>query len=286
MKKISVLLFFMLIFIFPNRIYANGAGLPAFFKINDKYAISNPLQAFGITASSFLIPQDFAPENYIVNHPIHFQVDETQLQTVIPQDFLKKTKFSWDFGDGTKADDLENSHTYTKIGSYILVLTINVYEADTSQAPTQFIDSFLMNILPENGNYTLPQAVIKVNKQQVIDPLNKPINIDYNKPITFDASSSTADGKIIDYIWNFGDGQTSTKPIVTHTYTNQYSNIVVLRVKDTNGFISDAFVGLTNSTDYKKSSISSQNQNYLFDALLALPFLVLIGIGIRLLKKK
>ncbi len=244
MKKIIVL-FLLAFFLFPNTAFANGAGLPAFFQINDKYAISNPLQSYGITASTFLIPQDFAPENYVVNEPIQFNIDQKPLTSVIPKDLMDTTKFSWDFGDGTKAEGLSNSHTYTKSGSYILVLTINIYSSD-AQIPTQFIDSFLINIIPNKDFNKLPKAYIKINGDEVHNPLDTNYKTNFGLPTTLDASNSKDEGgKIIEYLWNFGDGETSTKQSDTHLYKQPpYERIVVLRVKDDNGYISDTFADL------------------------------------------
>lgn len=286
MRKI-LLLCVLLFLVFPSIAYANGAGLPPFFKINGKDSISNPLQTFGITAQSFLIPQDFAAENYIVNKPIDFTIDESQLEPVIPQELLGKAHFSWDFGDGKKAEGLTNTHTYSKMGSYILALTINIYETN-GQPPTQFIDSFLINVIPDNG-YTLPQAVITVNNQQVKDPLNKPLPINLKDSVDFDASSSKSQAKIVSYLWNFGDGETSTEKIVTHTYSSKYFSTVVLRVKDSNGFISDAFVGLSNDAKAQKKIVkpSLLNSNSLLSLLGGLVLLILlVAIAIKMRRNK
>ncbi len=259
MKKTLVLLI-ALFFFFPQTVFANGAGLPAFFKINGKLSMSNPLQTFGITAQSFLIPQDFAPENYIVNKPINFEIDETQLRSMIPDEILKNVTYAWDYGDGNKAEGLKHTHTYSRIGSYILVLTINIHTNDPG-APTQFIDSFLLNILPDKNYKGLPQAIIMVDGKEVKDPLNTIQDVNFNNPVSFDASSSKAgDLRITSYLWNFGDGSTSTKQTTTHIYSKENGEeVVVLRVKDANGFISDAFVGLKNNP--KIAPVSKQN-NY------------------------
>lgn len=249
MKKLLVLivpLVFLITYTVHNA-YANGAGLPAFFKINDKLAISNPLQQFGITASSFLIPQDFAPELYTVNQPISFVIDQKPLEAVIPPDLLEKTTYTWEFGDGTKAEGLQNTHTYKKIGSYILVLTITIN--DGSGSSTKFIDSFLLNVVPNKNYNKLPTAVITLNGEQLLTAAKAIQDENLKHTITFDASHSQASSDIIQYFWNFGDGETSTQKVVKHTYKKDaYFETVVLRVKDKNGFISDAFVGVRDNS--------------------------------------
>jgi len=54
--------------------------------------------------------------------------------------------------------------------------------------------------------------------------------------VTFDASASTPNGGIIlNYEWNFGDGETATGKTVTHTYTNSGTYTVTLNVTDSEG---------------------------------------------------
>jgi hypothetical protein len=246
MKKILFVIMLVFLF-FPTHVYANGAGLPQFFKINSRFPTVNPLQVYGITAQGFLLPQDIAPETYLVNEPINFAIDTKPLGTVIDEELLERTTFTWDFGDGSKAEGLENTHAYSKIGSYILLLTFNVY-TDESQAPTQFIDSFLINIIPEKGFTKFPQAVIKVNDRLAnTNPQYNLIHHKFSSPVFFDATKSKAIGSTITaYFWNFGDGETSTDAQAVHKYANKDFVAAVLRVKDSNGFISDAFVGLKN----------------------------------------
>lgn len=294
MKK--SLLFCLFIFLFlPANVFANGAGLPAFFAINGKLATPNPLQLYGITSQSFLIPQDFAQENYIVNQPIGFTIDTKPLETVIQPYLLAKTTFVLDYGDGSeKVEGLESSHTYSKSGSYIITVTMNVY-TDHGQPPTQFIDSFFINILPNKDYQSLPKAMIKVDNELVREPLKRPFERDFSQTIHFDSASSySRGGEIISYLWNFGDGQTSTEKSPTHTYaTNRYFNTVVLRVIDDHGFISDAFVGLKNSPDESKKHTppafqinSLHKSGFSPDLWIALFIIVMTGVLIFILRRE
>lgn len=278
-------LFWVFLFLtLPAPVLANGAGLPAFFSLNGKLAITNPLQAYGITASSFLLPQDFAPENYVVNQPITMEVDLSQLQSVIDPQYFKNTEFSWDFGDGTQATGLKNSHTYTKIGSYILLLTINIRSGYGGE-PTQFLDSFLVHILPSGDFTDLPQAVITVNSVPVRDPLKQSVDANLDGMVSFDASASKAPGSsIVEYLWNFGDGQSGSKSSLTHTFSGQNNATVVLHIKDTNGFTSDAFVSLKNVA-HAADTIHPQPRNYRVYGLVLLSIAGLIA-GVFWFRKK
>ena len=54
--------------------------------------------------------------------------------------------------------------------------------------------------------------------------------------VTFDASSSTSpNGPIVDYAWDFGDGTTAGGVTVTHTYTEKGVYTVTLEVRDAAG---------------------------------------------------
>jgi hypothetical protein len=81
----------------------------------------------------------------------------------------------------------------------------------------------------------------------VLDVQAPPRAIFYAKPpvsgpnisITFDASSSTAEGygdTITNYQWDFGDGKNATGKIVTHSYQNLGNYTVTLNVTDSEGF--------------------------------------------------
>jgi len=71
-----------------------------------------------------------------------------------------------------------------------------------------------------------PRALFAVRPAEGEAPLN----------VTFDASLSVDQGaKIVEYIWDFGDGSSAVGPIVSHTYTSGGSFKVTLRVFDAAG---------------------------------------------------
>jgi glucose/arabinose dehydrogenase/PKD repeat protein len=63
-------------------------------------------------------------------------------------------------------------------------------------------------------------------------PLAGPLPLE----VTFDGSrSSDPEGTALTYEWDFGDGETSTEPVVTHTYTEAGNYTVQLTVTDGDG---------------------------------------------------
>jgi cellulose 1,4-beta-cellobiosidase len=56
------------------------------------------------------------------------------------------------------------------------------------------------------------------------------------QPMEFDASnSSDPDGEIVEFLWDFGDGETATGVVVVHIYTAPGEYTVTLTVRDNQG---------------------------------------------------
>ncbi|GEM_PF-2632332 len=129
------------------------------------------------------------------------------------------TNYRWDFGDGTiiESGTASESHTYAADGNYTITLTVTNDSANTGQTSS---DVFVGNMLPT--------ASFDFN----------PVNPDANAAVSFDASaSSDADGSIVQYDWDFGDGTTLSDGTATpsHTYTSEDQFTVTLTVTDNQG---------------------------------------------------
>src|SRR5579859_6854604 len=154
-----------------QRVAADPGGTTPFLTINGRYTTLYPVSVSSLPYTQFNVPLYAAPDSYLLNQPLTFVLDSNLMP--ISRDDLPHAQFTWDFGDGTKAEGLQNTHSYTKIGSYILTVQV---ENAPHYTPLNFYDpslpfnAVLINILPDSA-YQLPQAVIAINHQGVTDPL-------------------------------------------------------------------------------------------------------------------
>ncbi len=274
-------LFIAYCFILPVPALSHSAGQPPFFKVNGIFTDYYPVP----TSSSpdFKIPQDIARGSYVTGENIEFEIDQGMLP--IPQEIIQKTTFAWDFGDGQKANGLKNSHAYKNPGSYILIITAK--SEDNSGLEPQLIQSMQINISPSK-DYKLPKAIFKINNFQAKDPLTDIYNASFKMEFKFDGTMSEASSPITEYIWDFGDGQIGKGAKVTHKYTtNPYTVFPVLRIKTSDGFISDTFMQITDENSY--DAVSSKNklpkENPLIYAYLGILGLGVLGSIIFILRK-
>lgn len=90
----------------------------------------------------------------------------------------------------------------------------------------------------EKDDYKL-EARIMVDRNEVY----------VNENITFNAANSTGD--IIDWLWDFGDGNVSKEPVVLHGYASSKYYNVYLTVKDKKG-----------NKDIESITVKINNRNY------------------------
>lgn len=138
-------------------------------------------------------------------------------------------RIEWNFGDGEPpvvVDDLDDpdsflmEHTFARNGRYTVTLT--AYDEDSEATYRQEI------IIDD----TRPRAAI-----DALYPAGERSGVE-GAPLEFDASRSAAGAdRIVDYRWNFGDGNTRTTqiPRVTHTYQDDGSYQVRVTVVDEDG---------------------------------------------------
>ena len=121
----------------------------------------------------------------------------------------------WNFGDGASARGAVVSHTYTQKGKYTVLLSVidNDLRVGTARAI----------IVASTGD---PIALFDLSADTGMSPFF----------VTCDGSGSVdADGSIVSYDWNFGDGTTASGDIVTHSYQTGGTFTVSLTVTDNEG---------------------------------------------------
>ncbi|UCC92812.1 MAG: PKD domain-containing protein, partial [Thermoplasmata archaeon] len=120
--------------------------------------------------------------------------------------------WTWTFGDGVKGYGPEVDHTYSVYGTYLATLTVR----------------------DDSGGINTTGVLITVRNQPPIADMNVSATVALTgETITFDGSNSTdPENQIANYYWSFGDGQSDTGPVVTHTYADDGWYTVRLTVVD------------------------------------------------------
>jgi len=122
--------------------------------------------------------------------------------------------YQWNFGDGGTASGAIVYHTYSIPQDYAVTLTV------TNDA---------------NISARISQPITVTTGEPIASFAYSP-DTSVAHTLNFDASSSKAapGSKITAYHWDFGDGsqQTTTIPLVAHTYANNLTRFVTLTVTD------------------------------------------------------
>ncbi len=135
-----------------------------------------------------------------------------------------KLSFQWDFGDGTvKTAGPQISHIYRKEGAY----TVKVRAKDSKGA---FSSAYTVSISVK-GNKPPQASIVEIRS-------------DDNVTFIFQGMGFDPDGQVVAFVWDFGDGTTSSGRLrgnsiphdsVNHTYKSSGRYTVKFRVKDDKG---------------------------------------------------
>lgn len=131
----------------------------------------------------------------------------------------------WAFGDGTTARGPIVSHVFPAAGNYAVLLTVTDDDGARDTA------SMTIGVGGSTDVNLRPGAAFTPTPRSGAAPLS----------VTFDATLSTdADGLILEYQWNFGDGTRGSGPLISHTFTAAGIYPVQLTVFDDDGASSTA----------------------------------------------
>jgi PKD repeat protein len=123
--------------------------------------------------------------------------------------------YSWDFGDGNTATGVEVDHAYEDDGVYTVTLTVIDNDDATGSATTT------KNVL---------------NRPPIVSFTESAHTVSSSENIHFDGSEShDPDGTIVNYLWDFGDGNTAIGVTSDHAYSEDGNYTVTLTVTDDDG---------------------------------------------------
>lgn len=126
--------------------------------------------------------------------------------------------YAWDFGDGTtetSPDVVLADHRYERPGDYAVCLSVTDEDGMTSS------ESVTINV---ENRPPLPSCLLS-NDAPVV-----------GEHVQFDASGSfDPDGILIDFTWEFGDGETARGARVNHVYTEPAVRSLRLTIEDDAG---------------------------------------------------
>ncbi|NHE59654.1 PKD domain-containing protein [Cyclobacterium plantarum] len=135
--------------------------------------------------------------------------------------------FLWDFKDGITSTNADVNHTFVNPGSYNISLTVT---DENGESAIGNVGITVNNYVEPSGPVSLPTASVSSGKA----PLS----------VSFTGSGSTGSGPL-SYLWDFGDGSSSTLADPLHTFTTAGVYAVKLKVTDGNGKASEDMVEVT-----------------------------------------
>ena len=127
------------------------------------------------------------------------------------------TTWSWGFGDGATSTIRNPSHSFDTAGDYEVVLTVT----DDAGADSQWTDT--VTVPPPPAENVPPIASFTASCA--------------NLQCSFVDGSADPDGSLTSWLWDFGDGSTSTLPSPDHNYANPGAYSVSLTVTDIDGAV-------------------------------------------------
>ena len=159
-----------------------------------------------ITVSTPVIPQaSFTASQTIGVAPLTVQFNDTSL--------YQPTSWNWDFGDGNTSTEQNPSHTYSYAGTFTVSLNATKTAGSDTTTRTDYISV---------SDPAVPTASFTVSQRAGIAPLT----------VRF---ADTSENYPTSWLWDFGDGNTSTEQNPTHTYTAVGTYTVNLTATNANG---------------------------------------------------
>lgn len=124
------------------------------------------------------------------------------------------TSWSWTFGDGGTSTQQHPTHQYTTPGTYQVCLTITTASSTCSSCSTVTVNT---NSAPCSASMYLVQDTANPSS------------------LTWYAYTYITGTAPFTYVWDFGDGNTSTQQYPSHTYAQAGNYLICLTITDATG---------------------------------------------------
>lgn len=194
--------------------FGNGASTSG-NNISYTYPAAGTFTPSLITMDTYGCRDTFIMNPVTVNNPVpNFSAAGNTVGCLnLPVQFVNTssnaTSYYWDFGDGTTSTLPNPSHTYNVPGAYTVTLTAISNTCSTTVVKNNFI------------TIVSPQCNFMFNTSGLCLPIT----------VTYTDLSPGA----VSWLWDFGDGMTSTLQNPVHTFTTAPNGPVSLTVTDANG---------------------------------------------------
>lgn len=198
-----------------GRIDAEGARTSFTFPNKGRYTVTLKVtDSIGETDSETLIVTvgnkppipsfTFSPKEPTIRDTVHFyDTSEDPDGTIV--------SWYWNFGDGHTSTIKDPTHVYADKGSYTVTLRVT----------------------DDDGNSDLTTKILTfINLEPTADFTYSPSSPKVGKDIQFTDKSTDPEGKTLKYLWEFGDGFTSTIKNPMHKFTTSGTEYVKLTVTD------------------------------------------------------
>jgi PKD repeat protein len=138
------------------------------------------------------------------------------------------TSYFWNFGNGVTTPAAAPVYVYEVPGDYVATLTVTDNQGATSTSTVTIRVAGRPNAPPTAAADASPRSG------------SAPLAVTFSS-----AGSRDADGSIVGWTWNFGNGVTSSAPNPVHTYTVPGTYTAMLTVTDNAGATSTQAVTIT-----------------------------------------
>jgi len=201
----------------PTHTYTTVGTYTVTLTVKNAYGSDSETKAGYVTAGG-MPAAEFTADQRVGTAPLN--VKFTDLSTGNP------TSWAWNFGDGTSSSEQNPAHVYQLEGTYDVTLKVtNAYGTDT-ETKTGTTETCIAGM----------SGYIVVGRAPAADFSGNPVS--GSPPLTVAFTDKSTGATPLTYLWDFGDGGTSTSSNPTHTYAANGAYAVTLTV--TNSFGTDS----------------------------------------------